>query len=95
MIVIAGKSKGVTGEVIRAFPVESKVLVEGVNMVKRHRKASMRHQKGEIIEKPTPIHVSNVMIADPKTGKPTRIRIVRSAEGLRERVAVKSGEKIK
>ena len=95
VIVIAGKNKGVTGVVTRAFPADDKVLIDGVNVVKRHRKPSAARRAGEIVSKPMPIHVSNVMIADPKTGKPTRIKIVRGKDGLRERVAVKSGEKIK
>ena len=95
VVVIAGKSKGMTGTVVRAYPEDDKVLVDGVNLVKRHRKASLKHREGDIVEKPMPIHVSNVMIADPKTGKPTRIKIVRGKDGARERVAVKSGEKIK
>ena len=95
VIVIAGKSKGAIGTVMHAFPAESKVLVEGVNMVKRHLKPSASRKTGDIIEKPSPIHVSNVAIVDPKTGKPTRVKIVRGEDGVRTRVAVKSGEHLK
>ncbi len=94
MIVIAGKSKGQTGSIVRAMPVSSTVLIDGINMVKRHRRATSTSRAGQIIEKPMPIHVSNVMLVDPKDGKPTRIRIDRK-DGGRTRIAVKSGQSVK
>lgn len=94
VIVIAGKSKGQTGEIVRAFPKESLVLIDGVNVVKRHMRANRQGGKGQIIDKPLPIHVSNVQLLDPKDGKPTRVKIVRE-EGKAGRVAVKSGTAIK
>lgn len=88
---IAGKDRGATGVVILALPKEDKVVVEGVHMVKKHKKQTARSSKGQIIEKTMPIHVSNVMLVDPKKGKGTRIKITREADGTRGRVAVKSG----
>jgi large subunit ribosomal protein L24 len=94
VIVIAGKDLGKTGTIARVLPKEDKVLVDGVNVVKRHRKPSAQNRTGQIVEKPLPVHVSNVAIVDPKTGKPTRIKIVRAKDGARERVAVKSGQSL-
>ena len=94
VIVIAGKSKGGSGTVARVLPKKEMVVIDGLNMVKKHRKPNQRTRKGQIIEKVMPIHISNVMLADPKDGKPTRIRIERSKNGARERVAVKSKSKI-
>lgn len=95
VIVIAGKSKGKTGTIVRAYPARDLVLIDGVSVVKRHRKPSASNRSGQIVEKPMPIHASNVQLVDPKTGKPTRIRITRGKEGQRARVAVKSGQEIK
>ncbi len=94
VIVIAGKNRGETGTVARVLPTRDPVVIDGVNMVKKHRKANQRTRKGQIIDKIMPIHVSNVMIADPKDGKPTRMKITRSKDGARQRVAVKSGSAI-
>jgi large subunit ribosomal protein L24 len=91
VIVIAGKSKGQTGAIYRVMPSAGTVLIDGLNMVKRHRRATSASQAGQIVEKPMPIHASNVMLADPKDGKPTRVRIERK-DGARTRVAVRSGE---
>lgn len=95
VLVIAGKNKGQSGAIVRVLTADNKVLLDGVNVVKRHRKPSAQNRKGQIVDKPMPIHASNVMLMDPKTGKPTRIRIVRDADGSRGRVAVKSGESLK
>ena len=95
VIVIAGKSKGQTGAIVRAFPKESRILIDGINMVKRHRGPSAQNRSGQIVEKPMTLHASNVMIVDPKSGKPSRIKITRGKDGARERVAVKSGESLK
>ncbi len=95
VLVIAGKNKGQSGAIVRVLTADNKVLLDGINLVKRHRKPSQQNRKGQIIDKPMPIHASNVMLMDPKTGKPTRIKIVRDADGSRERVAVKSGESLK
>ncbi len=95
VLVIAGKSKGQSGAIVRVLTSANMVLLDGVNVVKRHRKPSAQNRKGQIVDKPMPIHASNVMLVDPKTGKPTRIKITRSKDGVRERVAVKSGETLK
>ena len=95
VIVIAGKAKGSKGVIARAFPADSMVLIDGVNLVKRHRKPTQQARKGQIIDKPMPIHISNVMLVDPKGGKPTRVKIVRDKDGNRTRVAVGSGQEIK
>ncbi len=89
--VIAGKSRGKSGVITRVMPAKDMVLVEGINTVKRHRRATAQNRSGQIIDKTMPLHVSNVMIIDPKTGKPSRIKIRRTAEGGRERVSLKSG----
>ncbi len=94
VIVIAGKSKGSSGSIVRILNKKNSVVIDGVNMVKKHRKATRQSGKGQIIDKVMPIHVSNVMLADPKDGKPTRIKITHSKEGARQRVAVKSGQNI-
>ena len=94
VIVIAGKDKGKSGVVLRALPKEDRVIVEGVNVAKRHQKARRGGESGQIIDKTLPVHISNVALADPKGGKPTRIGIERK-DGKRVRVAKKSGAVIK
>lgn len=93
-MVMAGKSRGTSGTVVRIITKKDQVVIDGVNMVKKHRKATQQSRKGQIIDKVMPIHVSNVMLMDPKDGKPTRIKITRSKDGARQRVAVKSGSAI-
>jgi len=95
VLVIAGKAKGQSGPIVRVLVRDNMVLLDGINLVKRHRRPSAQNRKGQIVDKPMPIHASNVMLMDPKTGKPTRIKITRSKDGARERVAVKSGETLK
>ncbi len=92
-MVIAGKDRGKTGTIFRALPKHSQVIIEGVNVVKRHSRRTKNSQKGQIVEKAMPIHVSNVQILDPKSGKPTRIRIARE-KGTYARVAQKSGSRL-
>ena len=100
VIVVSGKDKGKTGKVLRVDRKRGRVYVEGLNIVKRHQrprslKDTQRGGKvGGVIEKEGPIHASNVMILDPKENKPTRIRIERSAEGSRERIAKRSSTKL-
>ena len=93
VVVLSGKDKGKTGEVVRSMPKEMKVVVSGVNVHARHRKPSQQNPQGGIERKEAPLHMSKVAIADPKTGKPTRIRF-EQREGKKVRVAVKSGELI-
>ena len=96
---ITGKDKGKTGTVLHVEPKKSRVFVEGMNIQKRHqrprsiRDAQRAGDVGGVIEKEGPIHISNVMLLDPKTNDPTRVSIKRE-DGLRKRVAKKSGEEI-
>lgn len=94
VIVISGKDKGKKGRVIAAFPKDHRVLVEGVNMVKKHAKPSLQNQQGGILNQEAPIHASNVMIVDPKTGEPTRVGFKVLDNGKKVRVAKKSGQQI-
>jgi large subunit ribosomal protein L24 len=93
VVVLSGKDKGKTGEVIRSMPKDSKVVVSGVNVAARHRKPSQVNPQGGIERKEAPLHVSKVAVADPKTGKATRVRF-EDRDGKKVRVAVKSGELI-
>jgi large subunit ribosomal protein L24 len=93
VIVISGSDKGKRGEILRVMPDEGRVLVSGVNMVKRHTKPSPKTQGG-IVSKESPVHVSNVALLDPKTQKPTKVGYKILADGAKVRVARKSGETI-
>jgi large subunit ribosomal protein L24 len=93
VVVLTGRDRGRTGEVIEVRPAENRVVVRGVNMVKRHQKQSAT-QEGGIVSKEAPIHVSNVAYADPKDGKPTRIGWTFQKDGTRLRVAKRSGTEI-
>ena len=92
VIVTAGKDRNKKGVVLAVFPKKQRVVVEGVNMIKRHTKPSMGNPEGGIIEREAPLHISNVAIVDPKTGGPTRIGYQFLADGTKVRVAKKSGE---
>ena len=94
VVVLSGKDKGKTGDVVRSMPKEMKVVVSGVNVHARHRKPSQLNPQGGIERKEAPLHVSKVAVADPKTGKATRVRFETGKDGKKVRVAVKSGEKI-
>ncbi len=96
VVVMSGRDKGRTGEVVEVRPSQSRVVVRGVNMVKRHQKQTAQ-QEGGIVSKEATIHLSNVAIADPKDGKPTRVgfRVVGEGEAQRKvRVARRSGVEI-
>ena len=99
VIVVGGKDRGKRGKVLRVEPKKNRVYVEGLNMVKRHQRprqvagAQRAEEVGGVIEKEGPIHLSNVMLADPRDGKPTRIG-VELVEGKRHRVARRSGTRI-
>ena len=93
VVVLSGKDKGKTGEVIRSMPKDSKVVVSGVNVAARHRKPTQVNPQGGIERKEAPLHVSKVAIADPKTGKPSRVRF-EERDGKKVRIAAKSGELI-
>jgi large subunit ribosomal protein L24 len=93
IVVLAGKDKGRTGEVTQVMPKDGKLLVDGINVHAKHRKPTQENPQGGIDRKPAPLHISNVALADPKDGKPTRVRF-EEKDGKRVRVAVKSGETI-
>lgn len=92
VIVITGRDKGKTGEVIKSMPKENKVIVQGINLVKRHTKPT-QESAGGIVSKEAPIHVSNVALIDPKSGKATRVGF-KVENGQKVRVAKRSGEVI-
>jgi len=94
VVVLSGKDKGKTGEVLRSMPKDMKVVVSGVNVHARHRKASQANPQSGIERKEAPMHVSKVALADPKSGKPTRVRFETNKDGKKVRVAAKSGELI-
>ena len=91
VIVLTGRDKGKTGSVVRALPRENKVIVQGVNVAKRHQRQSPTSQGG-IVEKAMPIHVSNVAAIDPKDNKPTRVGFKVNKDGSSSRIAKRSGE---
>ena len=93
VIVLTGRDKGRTGEVIEVRPAEMRALVRGVNMVKRHQKQSAT-QEGGIISKEASVHLSNIAVADPKDGKPTRVGFKVHADGKKVRIAKRSGVEI-
>lgn len=93
VVVLAGKDKGRTGEVLRVMPKDDKAVVRGINQVRRHQKQS-QSQEGGIITKEAPIHLSNIALADPKDGKPTRVGFQTQKDGTKVRVAKRSGEVI-
>jgi large subunit ribosomal protein L24 len=93
VIVRVGRDKGRSGEVVEVRPHEDRALVRGVNMVKRHQRQSAQ-QEGGIISKEAPIHLSNLALADPKDGKPTRVGFKLMPDGKKVRVAKRSGVEI-
>jgi large subunit ribosomal protein L24 len=93
VVVTTGRDKGKTGEVLSVLPKEDRVVVQGVNMIKRHTRGSQT-QAGGIIEREAAMHLSNVMLADPKTGEPTRVGFKVLDDGRKVRVAKRSGEVI-
>lgn len=95
VFVIAGNYKGREGKVLEVIRATGKAIVEGVNMVKKHTKPNAKYPQGGIVEKEAPIHISNLMIKDPKTGKPTRIGRKLNDKGKLVRYSKKSGEEIK
>ena len=93
VIVLTGKDKGAKGEVLKTFPTVARVLVQGVNMVTRHNKPT-QFSAGGIEKVERPVHVSNVALADPKDGSPTRVGYKTLKDGKKVRVACKSGETV-
>ena len=94
VLIISGNDKGKRGRVLRVYPEQDRIIVEGVRMMKKHTKPTQRDPQGGIIEREAPLHVSNVMLVDPKNDEPTRISRQRLDEGRRVRVAKRSGEMI-
>ena len=94
VVVRSGKDKGRTGTVLQVMPKDGKVLVQGVNVAARHRKPSQANPQGGIDRREAPMAISKVGVADPKTGKATRVRFETAKDGSKARIAVKSGEKI-
>ena len=92
--VMRGEDKGKEGEVLRILPKTNRVLVKGVNIVKKHRRATRPEEQSGILEVEAPIALSNVMLLDPKSGNPTRLRARIDADGTKERISVKSGDAI-
>ena len=93
VVVLSGKDKGRTGTVTRVLPKAGKVVVDGINVAARHRKPSQANPQGGIDRAPAPMAISKVAVADPKDGRPTRVRF-EEKNGKKVRVAVKSGELI-
>ena len=99
VVVISGKDRGKTGKVLRVDPTKQRVFVEGLNIIKRHQRpqqaqgANRPEQLGGVVEKEGPIHISNVMLIDPKDKKPTRVGVSRE-NGVRNRVTKRSGTKL-
>jgi large subunit ribosomal protein L24 len=92
--VMRGDDKGKEGKIIRVYTKTGRVTVEGVNIVKRHRRARTADEQSGIVNFPAPIHASNVMLIDPKSGDPTRSRRQIDEDGTKERISVKSGDAI-
>ncbi len=93
VVVLAGRDKGRSGQVMQVMPTENRALVQGVNLVKRHQRQTP-NSEGGIITKEAPIQLSNIALRDPKDGKPTRIRFQIQDDGTKVRVASRSGEAI-
>jgi large subunit ribosomal protein L24 len=93
VVILSGKDKGKSGDVIRAIPSEDKVVVQGINMISKHKKPSQANPQGGIERIEAPMHVSKVAMKDPKSGKPTRVGF-KFLDGKKVRVAKKSGEVI-
>ena len=92
VVVVAGSNKGKEGKIAKIL--DSKVIIEGVNVVKKHLKPKNNNGTGEIVEIEAPIHASNVMLVDPKTKKPTKVKVEKDSKGKKIRISKKSNEKI-
>ena len=92
VIVVAGKERGKKGKVLRVIPEKGRVVVERINMIKKHQKPTQKLRQGGIIEREGAIHLSNVMLVDPSSDKPTRVGMKALSDGKKVRVARRSGE---
>ena len=95
VVVLAGEDKGKTGKVLKVLVEKTRALVEGVNMVSKSTKPSAQNPQGGIVKQEAPIHISNLSLVDPKSGKATRVGIKVTEDGKKVRIAKKSGEEIK
>ena len=95
VVVLAGEDKGKTGKVLKVLVDKNRALVEGVNMVSKSTKPSAKNPQGGIVKQEAPIHISNLSLVDPKSGKATRVGIKVTEDGKKVRIAKKSGEEIK
>jgi large subunit ribosomal protein L24 len=94
VVVIAGKERGKRGKVLRVIPEKGRVVVERVNMIKKHQRPTQKLRQGGIIEREGAMHISNVMLVDPRSDKPTRVGVRALSDGKKVRLARKSGEMI-
>jgi large subunit ribosomal protein L24 len=92
VVVVAGKDRGKRGKVLRVVPGKGRVVVEKINMIKKHQRPTQKLRQGGIIEREGAIHLSNVMLVDPQTSKPTRVGVRELADGKKVRIARRSGE---
>ena len=95
VVVLAGEDKGKTGKVLKVLVEKNRALVEGVNMVSKSTKPSAQNPQGGIVKQEAPIHISNLSLVEPKSGKATRVGIKVTEDGKKVRIAKKSGEEIK
>ena len=95
VVVLTGEDKGKTGKVLKVLVDKQRAIVEGVNMVNKSTKPSAKNPQGGFVKQEAPIHISNLSLIDPKSGKPTRVAMKVNEEGKKVRVAKKSGEEIK
>ena len=94
VVVIAGKERGKRGKVLRVIPEKGRVIVERINMIKKHQRPTQKLRQGGIIEREGSLHISNVMLLDPRNDKPTRVGVRALSDGKKVRLARKSGEMI-
>ena len=95
VIVLAGEDKGKTGKVLKVLVEKNRAIIEGVNIVSKSAKPSAKNPQGGIVKMEAPIHISNLSLIDPKSGKATRVAIKKTDDGKKVRIAKKSGEEIK
>ena len=95
VIVLAGEDKGKTGKVLKVLVEKNRAIVEGVNIVSKSAKPSAKNPQGGIVKMEAPIHISNLRLIDPKSGKATRVAVKKTDDGKKVRIAKKSGEEIK
>ena len=90
ILVLAGRDKGKTGKVIHVYPKKARALVEGINMVKKHMRKSQQHPQGAVVNKELPIHISNLSLLEPTSGKQTRIKTTVAKDGSKQRISAKN-----